>query len=89
MSTKEYRRKYYEEHREEILEKNKKWREKNKQKFNEIIYKNRRSKAERLRKQGLMYVWRTNVQRERLYKRHNERINQRDKEKENLINDEE
>lgn len=72
---KEYHKKYYLEHKDVILERNKKWVRENKERFYELVYKSRKKKADMLRDQGLDYVWASEVKRKELYKRRNERIN--------------
>lgn len=83
----EYNRRYYLEHKEEILKRNKIWRQNNKKRFNELIYKSRKKKAERLKREGVMYMWHSDKEREILYERRNKRINRSNKESEISNND--
>ena len=70
-----YSREYYLKHKEEYKERNKKWREENKEKFYKIVYRYRTKKAEELKAKGEMYCWHTNNQRKKLYEERNRRIN--------------
>ena len=88
MNNKEKWHEYYLKNKERILQRNKEWREANKDKFRELLYKNRRKKAKALKEQGIKYNWRSNAERERLYKKHYERIDKRIEEEKNIINDE-
>ena len=83
----EYYKKYYQKHKKEILERNKRWRDNNKDKFRELLHKNRKEKAIKLKEKGLKYVWASNIERERLYTKYYERINKRNKENENKTDD--
>ena len=79
---KEYYKKYYQEHKQEIIKRNRQWRLDNKERFYELVYKSRKKKAEKLKEQGLDYVWHSKKERERLYEKRNKRISRSIKEKE-------
>lgn len=61
---KEYRRKYYQEHKEEMKETNKKWRLENKERYYELVYKSRKKKAMKLASEGIKYYWHSPKERE-------------------------
>lgn len=71
-----YDKEYYEKNKEKILARNKKWRQENKKKYNEICYQCRRKNAEKRKANGEMFRWKYGKERERLI---NERINRRNK----------
>lgn len=62
----EYYREYYKKHKQEILERNKKWRENNKKKYYLSVYKCRKRKAKELKEQGIKYNWFSNAKREKI-----------------------
>lgn len=72
---KEYYKKYYQEHKQEIIERNNQWRLDNKERFYELVYKSRKKKAQKLKEQGLDYVWKSEIKRKELYEKRNKRIN--------------
>lgn len=80
---KEYFRKYYQLHKEEINKRQKEWRKTHKKEFFELVYKSRRKRAEELKKQGIKYPWKSNIERKKL----NERIKRSDKTNEVQDND--
>ena len=82
MDRKEYRHQYYLKHKERILESNKNWREKNKEKFYKIVYGYRKRKAEELAEKGERYCWHSEAKRKELYDKRQERIDRRNKENE-------
>jgi len=57
MEKKLYYKEYYRKHREKMLESQKKWRENNKDKFYQSVYKVRKRKAERLKSEGVKFNW--------------------------------
>lgn len=71
---KEYYRRYYLEHRQEILDRNKKWRQNNKKRFYELIYKSRKKRAEVLKEKGEEFVWLSDKKRKEKYERINKSI---------------
>ena len=73
---KDYYKEYYKRHKEEYIERNKKWRSENKERFYELVKKSRKKKANRLREKGEIYIWRSEPERKRLYEKRNRRINQ-------------
>ena len=52
-----YYKEYYKKHKEKMLESQKKWRENNKDKFYQSVYKVRKRKAERLKSEGVKFNW--------------------------------
>lgn len=64
---KEYAKKYYLAHREELIERNRQWRLNHKERFYELVYKSRKKKAEELRQDGFDYVWHSAKKRSELY----------------------
>lgn len=70
-----YNREYYLKHKKEYKERNKKWREENKERFYEIIYSYRKKKADELKAKGERYCWHSEAERKRLYEKRNRRIN--------------
>lgn len=87
MTSKEYAHEYYLKHKQEILERNKKWRQNNKERFYELVYKSRKKKAQELKELGLNYIWNSEKERKRLYERRTERFNRTYQEKEISNND--
>lgn len=53
----EYMRNYYRLHKEEIDARNKKWRQENKEKFYECVYKCRKRMAKKLKEKGEKNYW--------------------------------
>ena len=86
---KRYAHEYYLKNKEKYIERNKKWRTKNKKKFYELVKKSRKKRADRLREQGEMYIWRSEPEKKALYEKRNRRINQliRDGEVQNKDNE--
>lgn len=79
---KKYAHEYYLKHKKEMLENNKQWRKNNKERFYKLVYKSRKKKAERLKEQGEMYMWRSDIERKRLYEERNKRISEDDRNEE-------
>ena len=82
-----YDKEYYEKNKEKILARSKKWRQENKEKYNEICYKVRKRNAKKRKAKGEMFVWTYGKERERLI---NARINRRNRQGKNkdTINEE-
>lgn len=76
---KKYAHEYYLKHKKEMLEKQREWRKNNKDKFYKLVYKSRKKRAERLKKQGEMYMWHSEKERKMLNEK---RINRSNKENE-------
>ena len=76
---KEYYKEYYKKHKEGYLERNKKWRTEHKDRFYKLVYKSRKKRAEALRKNGELYVWQSEPERQRRYEKRNRRINKDDR----------
>lgn len=77
-----YNREYYLAHKKEYLERNRKWRRENKERFYELVKKSRTKKANKLRERGEIYIWRTEPEKIKLYEKRQERINRSNKEDE-------
>lgn len=73
---KQYAHEYYLKHKEEYIERNKKWRKNNKERFYKLVYKSRKKRADKLREQGEIYIWRSEPEKKRLYEKRDRRINQ-------------
>ena len=73
---KKYAHEYYLRHKEEYIERNRQWRKNNKDRFYKLIYKSRKKKADKLREQGEMYIWRSEPEKKRLYEKRDRRTNQ-------------
>lgn len=74
----EYAREYYLKNKEKILERNRKWRQENKEANYKAVYRCRKRKAQKLKAEGIKYCWLSEKEREtRNEKRRN---NQRNKE---------
>ena len=73
---KNYAHEYYLKHKDKYIERNKKWRKENKDKFYKLVYKSRKKRADKLRKQGEIYIWRSEPEKKRLYEKRDRRINQ-------------
>jgi hypothetical protein len=71
-----YNHEYYEKHKEEFKERNKKWRKENKKRFYELVKKSRTKRANELRERGEMYVWHSEPSRKKLYEKRDRRISQ-------------
>ena len=71
-----YNKEYYLKHKQEYIERNKIWRKEHKERFYELMKKSRKKKADRLREQGEIYIWRSEPEKKRLYEKRNRRINQ-------------
>lgn len=80
---------YYIKNKEKYLERNKEWRKKNKKKFYALVKKYRTQRANKLKENGEIYVWRSEPERKRLCEKRNRRINQdnRDGEVQNKDNE--
>lgn len=76
---KDYYKEYYKKHRQEYLDRNKKWRTENKERFYELVYKSRKKRATRLQNNGELYIWLSEPERKRRYEKRNRRINQNDR----------
>lgn len=76
---KDYYKEYYKRHKEEYIERNKKWRSENKEQFYKLVYKSRKKRAERLKQEGELYIWKSDVERKRLYEKRNRRIDKDDR----------
>ena len=70
-----YNKKYYLEHKQEYLDRNKKWRQENKERFYELVKKSRTKKANKLKLKGEMYAWRSEPEKKKLYEKRYKRIN--------------
>lgn len=70
-----YNKKYYLEHKEEYIERNRQWRREHKERFYELVKKSRRKKAEKLKAKGEIYIWRSEPEKKKLYEKRNRRIN--------------
>lgn len=77
-----YYQEYYKKNKDKYLERNKKWREANKERFYELVYKSRKKRAERLKQEGELYVWKSNVERKKIYEKRNRRIDTDDTKRE-------
>lgn len=71
-----YQHEYYLKNKQRYIERNKKWREENKERFYELVKKYRTQRANKLKENGEIYVWRSGPEREKLYEKRNRRINQ-------------
>ena len=71
-----YFQEYYRKNKDKYLERNKKWRENNKERFYELVKKSRTKKAMSLKEKGEIYIWRSEPERKILYEKRNTRINQ-------------
>lgn len=81
-----YNHDYYIKNKEKIKERNKKWREENKDKFYKSVYNYRSKKAKELKEQGEMYCWHSKSERKRLYEKRDRRINNEIENRENQDN---
>lgn len=70
---------YYLKNKDKYLERNKKWRTENKERFYELVYKSRKKRAKTLQEQGELYIWLSEPERQRRYEKRNRRINQNDR----------
>lgn len=56
-ASKRAKKKYYEKNKEKILEKQRTWRENNKEKFKELCKKSRKKRVDELREKGVVNAW--------------------------------
>lgn len=77
-----YNKEYYLKHKQEYIERNKIWRKEHKERFYELVKKSRKKRADRLREQGEIYIWRSEPEKKRLYEKRDRRINQDVRERE-------